>query len=121
MSAGAPSYSGRLNSFSLAAAQLSAMGSPIRSFGASNGGALRTQDEFIRSAGADPSDIAARSNTTGLNSGGETNALLRRIADALERSGGGGSGMRPGEVAGNVNSVLARRDLGQINPASSHN
>lgn len=121
MSAGAPSYSGRLNSYSLAAAQLSAMGSPIRSFGAANGSALRTQDDFISQAGGDPGQIAARSTTSGLNSGGEQTALLRRIAEALEKSTGGGGGMRPGEATGNAYGQLSRRDTGQSYPSPSHN
>ena len=127
MSAGSPSFSGRLTSYSAAAAQLALMGSPIRGFGASNGRQLQSQDAFVEALGASNGDIAPRSRTSGLNSAGADNgqvvSLLARAVEALERisGGGGGDSSRPGEVAGNAYSAIASRNIGPTNPRSTQN
>ena len=105
MMAGRASFSGRTNSFELAAKAVS--GSANRSFGAANGDQLREQDAFTSPFIANDA-IAPRSRTQAMNNGGDLNtALLERIARALEAGAGGAkSGMRPGEGTGAVASAV---------------
>jgi len=104
LSAGAPSFFGRFNSYQLAAANLQMAGSPIRAFGAVNGAHAASQDAYLRAAGGDMHDITPHSRTSSLNtSGGSMDRLasvLERLAGVLDKqTAGQGDGMRPGERA----------------------
>jgi hypothetical protein len=116
LSAGAPSFFGRYSSVQLAALNLQMAGSPIRAYGAANGAHMRSQDDYIRSAGGEMHDVSPHSRTASLNSGANMDRLaaaLERLVGVLDKGGSsaGGDGSRPGERAGMVSGSLSRQNL----------
>lgn len=107
LSAGRTAMFGRLNSFQMAA--MAVRGTPMRGFGAADGGQLKEQDAFFSDVGR------SFSSTSAVNAGGSVTSLLSRIATSLERmeSKGGSGSTRPSEMNGQAAGALYGKRLGQ--------
>lgn len=117
LSAGAPSFSRRYTSTSLAAMAISIQNSPIRSMGARSGSDLIRQNSFVTQFGVDAALVGPHSQTAGFaDSHGD-----ERLASAIDRlisylSGAAGmnnNGQRPGDMRG-----AAAGQIGQNGPTN---
>lgn len=104
MMAGRASFSGRANSFQLAAEAVK--GTANRSFGAMGGEQLREQDAFTAPFVSE-GQIRPYSKTQAMNNGeGAIVAAIEKLTAVLTRGAGGGSGMRPNEGVGAISSAV---------------
>jgi hypothetical protein len=116
LSAGRPRGAQNFDSMQLAALAYRRVGSPIRDAGAIDG--HQAHDQAAAMHDLLGSRSGPTSTTQGLNNSANVVAAMDRLTNAIERSagrGGGGSGTRPGESAGQAYSVLTNKDPGNRN------
>lgn len=117
MSAGRPRGAQNFDSMQLAALAYYRVGSPIRDAGAINGKQAHDQASYMHDLFQGHS-TGPTSTTQALNNSAALVSALDRLTQALERngqSGGGSSGTRPGEMAGQAFGILTTKDPGNRN------
>lgn len=105
---------GLFDSRQLAAMAYARVGSPIRSEGANNGQQAKDQEDFVHGFDIGPTGPGSRTGTIN-NSSDRLASALDRLANLIERQGGGGrvgSGMRMGEDAAQTASQVNQKDIG---------